>query len=152
SGLRIESRRIARPDTYDAPRELLLANDLVHMAIEDELHTFFTRAELQTSRQCRAIYARAFAGDEASILHHAWREVTRAYLGDSGVLFRNRTLLDVRRWAFHEEGHGAPRSGQAAIRVCSEYPAKADVICHQEFSRSESVIGIGPMQIAFVVS
>src|SRR5207253_9397858 len=128
SGLRIESRRVARPNTDNASRELLLANDLVHVAVEDEPHTFLTSAKLQTSRQGRAVYARPFAGDEASILHHTWREVTRAYLKDSGILFRDRPLLDVRSWALHEEGHSAPRSGHAAIRVRSEYPAKADVL------------------------
>src|SRR5207244_13300206 len=76
-GLRIEPRRIAGPYSYNAARELLLANNLVHVAVEDEPHTLLTSAELQTPRQCRAVRARASAGDEDSVLHHKWRAMTR---------------------------------------------------------------------------
>src|SRR5437867_11950502 len=34
SGLRIEPRRIAGPDTHNAARELLLPNNLVHVAVK----------------------------------------------------------------------------------------------------------------------
>src|SRR5213593_2007623 len=152
SGLRIEPRRIAGPDTHNAARELLLANNLVHVAVEYEPHTFLTSGKLQAPGKCRAVCARAFAGDEASVLHHTWREVTRAYLRDSGILFRDRSLLDVRRGAFHQEGYSPPRARHSAIAVRSEYPAKADVIRHEEFSSGGAVVGVGPMKIAFVVS
>src|SRR5947207_1542037 len=152
TGLRIEPRRIAGPDTHNAARELLLANNLIHVAVEYEPHTFFTSAELQTPRQCRAVRAVTFAGDEASVLHHTWREVTRAYLRDSGILFRDRSLLDVRSGAFHQEGHSSPRARHSAIAVGSEYPAEADVIRHEEFSSGGAVVGVGPMEVAFVVS
>src|SRR5439155_1382643 len=151
-GLRIEPWRITGPDTHNTADELLLANNLVHVAVEYELHTFFTSGELQTPGERRAVRARAFAGDEASVLHHTWREVTRAYLRDSGILFRDRSLLDVRSGAFHEEGHRPPRARHSAIAVGSEYPAKTDVIRHEEFSSGGAVIGVSPMQIAFVVS
>src|SRR5437762_237044 len=151
-GLRIEPWRITGPDTHNTAGELLLANNLVHVAVEYELHTFFTSGELQTPGERRAVRARAFAGDEASVLHHTWREVTRAYLRDSGILFRDRSLLDVRSGAFHEEGHRPPRARHSAIAVGSEYPAKTDVIRHEEFSSGGAVIGVSPMQIAFVVS
>src|SRR5947208_943990 len=152
SGLRIEPRRIAGPDTHNAARELLLANNLVHVAVEDEPHTFFTSGKFQAPGKCRAVCARAFAGDEASVFHHTWREVTRAYLRDSGILFRDRSLLDVRSGAFHQEGHSPPRARHSAIAVGSEYPAKADVIRHEEFSSGGAVVGVGPRKIAFVVS
>src|SRR2546427_2009555 len=152
SGLRSEPRRIAGPDTHNAARELLLANNLVHVAVEYEPHTFFTSGKLQAPGKCRAVCARAFAGDEGSVLHHTWREVTRAYLRDSGILFRDRSLLDVRSGAFHQEGHSPPRARHSAIAVGSEYPAKADVIRHEEFSSGGAVVGVGPMKIAFVVS
>src|SRR5205809_2889354 len=151
-GLWIGPRRIAGPDSYNAARELLLANNLVHVAVEYEPHTLFTSAELQTPRQRRAVRARAFAGDEASVLHHTWREVTRTRARDPGILFRDRSLLDVRGGTFHEEGHSTPRARHAAIAVRSEYPAKADVIRHEEFSSGGAVVGVSPMQIAFVVS
>src|SRR6266571_1326277 len=152
SGLRIEPRRIAGPDTHNAARELLLANNLVHVTVEYEPHTFFTSGKLQAPGKCRAVCARAFAGDEASVLHHPWREVTRAYLRDSGVLFRHRSLLDVRGGTFHQEGYSPSRARHAAIAVRSEYPAKADVIRHKEFSSGVAVVGVGPMEVAFVVS
>src|SRR5437773_3346268 len=152
TGLWIEPRRIAGPDTHNAAGELLLADNLIHVAVEYELHTFFTSAELQTPGECRAVRARAFAGDEASVLHHTWREVTRAYLRDSGILFRDRSLLDVRSGAFHEEGDSPPRARHSAIAVRSEYPAKADVVGHEEFSSGGAVVGVGPMEVAFVVS
>src|SRR5437773_4226521 len=110
TGLRIEPRRIAGPDTHNAARELLLANNLIHVAVEYEPHTFFTSAELQTPRQCRAVRARTFAGDEASVLHHTRREVTRTDANDSGVLFRDRSLLDIRGGAFHAQRHSPPRA------------------------------------------
>src|SRR5205814_2806979 len=150
--LRIEPRRIAGPDTHNAARELLLANNLVHVAVQDEPHTFFTSGKLQAPGKCRAVCARAFAGDEASVLHHTWREVTRAYLRDSGILFRDRSLLDVRSGAFHQEGHSPPCARHSAIAVGSEYPAEADVIRHEEFSSGGAVVGVGPMEVAFVVS
>src|SRR5262245_19375496 len=152
TGLWIEPRRIAGPDTHNAARELLLANNLIHVAVEYEPHTFFTSAELQTPRQCRAVRARAFAGDEASVLHHTWLEVTRTDATDSGILFRDCSLLDVRSGAFHQEGHSPPRAGHSSIAVRSEYPAKADVIRHEKFSSGGAVVGVGPMQLAFVVS
>ena len=151
-GLGIEPRRIAGTDTHNAARELLLPNNLVHVAVEYEPHTFFTSAELQTPGECGAVRARAFAGDEASVLHHTWREVTRTDATDSGIFFRDRSLLDVRGGAFHEEGHRPPRARHAAIAVRSEYPAKADVIRHEEFSSGGAVVGVGPMEVAFVVS
>src|SRR5437773_6865016 len=55
SGLRIEPRRIAGPDTHNAARELLLANNLVHVAVEyrSEEHT----SELQSHHDlvCRLL-------------------------------------------------------------------------------------------------
>src|SRR5205823_1417936 len=98
------------------------------------------------------VRARTFAGDEASVLHHTWREVTRTDARNSGILFRDRSLLDIRGEAFHEEGDSPPRTRHAAIAVRSEYPAKADVIRHEEFSSGGAVVGIGPMEVAFVVS
>src|SRR5262249_42530536 len=89
--------------------------------------------------------------DKASILHHAWGEMTRAYLRDPSILFRNRPLLNVRSRTFHEEGHGTPGAGHAAVRVRSEYPAEADIIRHEEFSSGGGVTGVGPMQFVFIV-
>src|SRR6266568_4538628 len=57
-GLRVEPRRIAGPDTYNAARELLLADNLVHVAVEYEPHTLFTSAEFQTPGECRTVRAR----------------------------------------------------------------------------------------------
>ena len=53
--LRVEPRRIARPDADDPARELLLPDDLVHMAVEDEPDAFFTGAELQRPGECGAV-------------------------------------------------------------------------------------------------
>src|SRR5207253_1222117 len=95
---------------------------------------------------------RAFAGDEASVLHHSRGEVTRTFARDAGVLFCDRSFLDVRGGAFHEDRYSPPRARHAAIAVRSEYPAKADVILHEEFSSGRAVIGVGPMEVAFVVT
>src|SRR3989442_500344 len=80
SGLRSEPRRIAGPDTHNAARELLLANNLVHVAVEYEPHTFFTSGKIQAPGKCPAAFARALACDQRSLLPHTWREGTPAYL------------------------------------------------------------------------
>src|SRR4030095_6063445 len=112
-GLRIESRRIACSDTHNTSRELLLTNNLVHVTVEYELHTLCASAELQTPRQRSAICAGALACNEASVLHHTWREVTRTGAGNSSVLFTDCSFLDVRSGAFHEKSHSPPRARHA---------------------------------------
>ena len=81
--LRIDSRRIARPDAHHPARELLLADDLVHVAVKDELDAFFTRAELQRSGERGAVRARARArrcGHRSMKRGAKWLELTPASL------------------------------------------------------------------------
>ena len=52
---------------------------------------------------------------------------------------------------FHEEAHSPPGARHAAIAVRAGDAAHADVIRHQEFPGGVAVVGIGPMEVAFVV-
>ena len=98
TGLRVESRRIARPDTNHPARELLLPDDLVHVAVEDELDALFPGAELQTALESAAPFVRAPGlATLGAVGHQPRREVARAHARDSGILCRDRSLLDVRR-------------------------------------------------------
>src|SRR5262245_61168652 len=61
--LGMEPRRIARPNADDPARELLLPDDLVHVAVEEESNALFPRAELQAPGEGGAVDARARAGN-----------------------------------------------------------------------------------------
>src|SRR3989442_1240651 len=47
TSLGVDPRRIAGPDTHNPARELLLPNNLVHVAVEGEPNAFFPSSELQ---------------------------------------------------------------------------------------------------------
>ena len=54
TSFRVAPRRVARPDTEDPARELALADDLVHVAVEHELDALLLGAQLQWSGDRRA--------------------------------------------------------------------------------------------------
>ena len=149
--LRVESRRIAGSDTQHPSRELLFPDDLVHVTVQDEPDTFFTCAVLQAPRERSAVGARPRAGDLGAVLHQARRKVARTDAPDAGVLPRDGSPLDVSRLALHEQGRGASGSRHPAIAVRAGYPCHADVVRHQEFPGGVAVVGIGAMEVAFVV-
>ena len=77
--------------------------------------------------------------------------MARTHARDSGILFRDRSLLDVRRVTFHEEGHGPPRARHTAVAVRAGDAAHAHIIRHQEFPGGVAIVGVRPMEVSFVV-
>ena len=115
--------------------------------------TPFSRALNSSPRDSAAPFVRApLLATLAAVVHQPRREVTRAHARDPGVLLRDRSLLDVGRRAFHEEGHRPPGARHAAIAVRAGNASHAHVVRHQEFPGGVAVVGIRPMEVALVVA
>src|SRR4029079_16824077 len=122
-----------------------------HSPVEHEPDALLPRAELQTARERGAVPDGARAGPFGRARHEARREMARALALDFRVLPRDRSRLDVRLLAEHEEGGRAPRAGNPAPRVGALYAREAHVIVHEELPGGGAVVGPGAMLLPIVV-
>ena len=152
----VEPWCVAGLDSQNPAGELLLADDLIHMAVEDEFDALFPGAELQASRQAEAtVYppwrANRRCRNPGSYTH--WIEARVPLLfGVSSILRRQRARLDVGLGGELQHGLGHPRAGHSAAKMGAVDPRKSDVILQLELPGQRSVVGPGTMELAIVVS
>ena len=143
----ILSRREARPDADHAAGELALADDLVHVAVEDELDALLFGAQLQGPGDRGAPRQDARPAFSLPVVHDTRREAAGAHreLGvsvPSGVLLRDHVpRLDVGDSPHFEHRRRAPRAGQAAKIVRAVDAREFHVVVQEELPDRDNVVG-----------
>src|SRR5215469_2256923 len=154
--LRVHSRRIAGLDSENPAAERLLADELIHMAVEHEPHALLASAEFERSGDDEAAVDPSRRSDRVAraagyLPHGAEGRMPLAHRV-AAVLRRHRASLDV---GLVRELHDGPRrtgARHAAALVRAVDARETDVIVHHELPDLWRVVGPRPMQLAVVVA
>src|SRR5262245_14634996 len=153
SGLRVQARRVARLHAEHTARELLLADDFVHVPVHHEANALFTGAELETPRRGKAALDPAqrtgVSSRQLRILAGIEERVALIHLA-AGILTRNRAGLAVRYISELQDGARAASPRHAAALVRTFDARKADVIVEHELPGGNAVVGVGALHLAVI--